>query len=63
MKKTDHGGENGALTVSWRKPKNAPTDTYKAMALYTTAGITAASEASAGLSIENEPVGLIISVQ
>ena len=64
MKKTDHGGENGALTVRWRKPKNAPTDTYRAIACYTlTDGQTAESEASAGLSIENEPAGLIISFQ
>ena len=58
------GGENGALTVSWRKPKNAPTDTYRAIACYTlTDGQTAESEASAGLLIENEPAGLIISFQ
>ena len=57
------GGENGTLTVSWCKPTNAPTDTYKAMALYTTAGLTAASEASPGLSIENMPAGLIIAIQ
>ena len=44
------GGENGTLTVSWRKPKNAPTDTYRAIASYTlTDGQTAESEASASL--------------
>jgi DNA gyrase inhibitor GyrI len=58
------GGANGTLTVSWRKPNNAPTDTYRAIACYTlTDGQTAESAASSGLSIENMPAGLIIAIQ
>ncbi|MBR4258907.1 MAG: hypothetical protein IKQ17_07745 [Kiritimatiellae bacterium] len=57
------GGEDGTLTVRWRRPKNAPTDTYQAVAIYAVGDATMESEASEGMTVENEPLGMVISVQ
>lgn len=57
------GGEGGTLTVRWRRPRNAPTDTYQAVAVYAVGDATMESEASTGMTVENEPKGLFISVQ
>lgn len=55
------GGEGGTLTVRWRRPRNAPTDTYQAVAIYAVGDATMESEASEGMTIENEPLGMVIS--
>ena len=57
------GGESGTLTVRWRRPKNGPTDTYQAVAVYTVGDATMESEASEEVTIENEPLGLIFSIR
>ena len=57
------GGDNGTLTVRWRNPKNEPTDTYQAVAVYAVGDATMESEASEAMMIESAPVGLSISVQ
>ena len=57
------GGAGGTLTVRWRNPKNAPADTYQAVAVYAVGNATMESEASDVVTIENIPMGGIISVQ
>ena len=57
------GGTNGTLTVKGRSPTDTPIDTYQAIALYTVDDLTAESEPSAAMTIENEPMGLAISVR
>ena len=57
------GGTNGTLTVNWRKPRNAPTDAYQAMAVYTIDTATGESAASSVLTIENAPAGMVISIK
>ena len=57
------GGTNGTLTVRGRSPTDTPIDTYQAIAIYTVDGLTAESEPSAVVTIENEPMGGIISVR
>ena len=56
------GGSGGALTVNWRSPKNAPTDTYQAVAVYASGGSTVESEPSTEMTVENLPMGTVISV-
>ena len=51
------------MTVGWRRPKNEPTDTYQAVAVYTVGDATMESDASEAMTIENAPKGLILSVQ
>ena len=57
------GGTSGTLTVGWRRPKNAPTDAYQAVAVYAVGGATMESETSEEMTIENEPLGLVISIK
>ena len=57
------GGANGTLTVNWRRPKNDPIDTYRAVAVYTIDGLPAYSEASAEMTVENRPMGTVISIK
>ena len=57
------GGTSGTLMVNWRKPKNAPTDAYQAVAVYSIDGLTAESTASSVLMIENVPAGMVISIK
>ncbi len=54
------GGANGTLTVNWRSPKNHPTDTYQAVAVYNINGLPVESEASAEMTVENRPMGTVI---
>lgn len=54
------GGTSGTLMVNWRKPKNAPTDAYQAVAVYSIDGLTAESATSSVLTIENVPAGMVI---
>lgn len=54
------GGTSGTLMVNWRKPKNAPTDAYQAVAVYSIDGLTTESAASSVLTIENVPAGMAI---
>ena len=49
--------------VNWRKPKNAPTDAYQAVAVYSIDGLTAESAASSVLMIENVPARMVISIK
>ena len=57
------GGTDGTLTVNWRSPKTAPTtDTYQAVAVYAVNGSTVESGASTTMTIENLPMGTVISV-
>ncbi|MBQ3288352.1 MAG: hypothetical protein IJH50_02965 [Kiritimatiellae bacterium] len=56
------GGEGGTLTVRWRRPKNGP-DAYQAVAVYAVGDATMESEASEEMMIENEPLGLVISIK
>ena len=49
--------------MNWRKPKNTPTDTYQAVAVYTIDGLTAESEPSAEMTIENLPAGMCVIVK
>ena len=53
------GGTSGTLTVNWRSPKNDPIDTYQAVAVYLIDGLTVESEASAGMTVENQPMGTL----
>ena len=59
------GGTNGTLTVDWRSPKNHPTDTYQAVAVYVIDGYgsTTDSGASTAMTVENLPMGTVISVR
>ena len=57
------GGTSGTLTVRGRSPMDAPIDTYQAIAIYTVDGLTAESKPSAVVTIENEPMGSIVSVR
>ena len=57
------GGTSGTLTVTWRRPKDEPIDSYQAIAVYAVGDATMESEASETMTIENAPKGLIISVQ
>ena len=54
------GGTSGTLTVNWRSPKNNPTDTYRAVAVYSIDGLPVESEASAEMTVENRPMGTVI---
>ena len=54
------GGTSGTLMVNWRKPKNAPTDAYQAVAVYSIDGLTVESATSSVLTIENVPAGMVI---
>ena len=54
------GGTSGTLTVNWRSPKNNPTDTYQAVAVYSIDGLPVESEASAEMTVENRPMGTVI---
>ena len=56
------GGENGTLTVAWRKPQNDPRDTYQAVAVYSIDELPVDSGASTALTVENLPMGTVISV-
>ena len=55
------GGENGTLTVNWRR--GAPTDTYQAVAVYSIDGLTAKSEVSEPLTVESLPSGMIMTLR
>ena len=59
---TIEGGASGTLTVDWRSPKNHPTDAYRAVAVYDINGSTEESGASAEVTVENLPMGTVISV-
>jgi len=54
------GGANGTLTVNWRRPGNNPIDRYKAVAVYTIAGLPVESEPSEELTVDNRPMGMVI---
>ena len=56
------GGTNGTLTVNWRNPKNHPTDTYRAVAVFTINGVTTNSEPSAEVTVTNLPMGMVFFV-
>ncbi len=56
------GGANGTLTVAWRMPKNHPTDTYQAVAVYVIDGSTTESGASTAMTVTNLPMGTVISI-
>ena len=56
------GGTGGTLTVNWRMPKNNPIDTYQAVAVYLIGGLTEESDASAEMTVENRPMGTVISL-
>ena len=56
------GGANGTLTVDWRRPGDNPTDTYQAVAVYTIDGLPVESEPSAGMMVENQPMGTVFLV-
>ena len=56
------GGTNGTLTVNWRNPKNHPTDTYRAVAVFTINGVTTSSEPSAEVTVTNLPMGMVFFV-
>ena len=55
------GGTSGTLTVNWINPKREPTAVYQAVAVYTIDGLTAESDTSAPLTVENLPMGTIFS--
>ena len=57
------GGTNGTLTVAWRSPKNDPTDTYQAVAVYTIDGSATDSGASTAMTVTNLPMGTVIIVR
>ncbi len=57
------GGANGTLTVDWRRPGNNPIDRYKAVAIYTIAGLPVESEPSAEMTVENRPMGTVILIR
>ena len=57
------GGTNGTLTVRGRSPKDNPADTYQVIAIYAIDGLTAESELSAEVTIENLPLGTMFSVR
>ena len=59
---TIEGGANGTLTVAWRSPKGNPTDTYQAVAVYSIDELPVDSDASTALTVENLPMGTVISV-
>ena len=56
------GGANGTLIVNWRRPGDNPTDTYQAVAVYTIEGLPVESEPSAGMTVENQPMGTVFLV-
>ena len=56
------GGTSGTLTVSWRSPKNHPTDTYRAVAVYDIDSLPLESGASAEMTVTNLPKGTVLSV-
>ena len=56
------GGTGGTLTVNWRRPRNNPIDTYQAVAVYIIGGLTEESDASAEMTVENRPMGTVISI-
>ena len=53
------GGEDGTLTVAWRKGPSS--DVYQAIARFTVDGVTAEGEPSAEVTVENLPVGSVVS--
>lgn len=55
------GGTSGTLTVNWVNPKREPTADYQAVAVYTIDGLTAESDVSESLTVENLPMGTIFS--
>ena len=60
---TIEGGASGTLTVAWRSPKNHPTDSYQAVAVYDIDGLPVESEASAEMTVTNLPMGTVIIVR
>ena len=56
------GATGGTLTVDWRNPKNASTDTYRAVAVYAYGSSTVESGDSAEMTVTNVPMGVVISV-
>ena len=55
------GGENGALTVAWRKGPSS--DAYQAIAQFTVGGLTAEGEPSAAATVENLPMGAVFTIR
>ena len=57
------GGENGTLTVDWRSPKNHPTDTYRAVAVYAIDDLPVDSGASAEMTVTNLPMPTLLVIR
>ena len=55
------GGENGSLTVEWRK--GCETDTYQAITIATVDGVDGEGEASSAVTVENLMAPFVISVR
>lgn len=55
------GGEDGTLTVYWRK--GASSDVYTVRSVYSVDGLEVFSELSSSVTVENLPVGMVISVR
>jgi hypothetical protein len=55
------GGEDGTLTVYWRK--GASSDVYTVRSVYPVDGLEVFSELSSAVTVENLPVGMVISVR
>jgi len=55
-------GTSGTLTVNWRMPKDNPIDTYRAVAVYTIDSLPVESNPSAEMTVENRPMGTVISL-
>ena len=56
------GGASGTLTVNWRWPKDDPIDTYRAVAVYLIDSLPVESDRSEELTVENRPMGTVISL-
>ena len=55
------GGEDGMLKVYWRK--GASSDVYTVRSVYPVDGLEVFSELSSTITVENLPVGMVISVR
>jgi hypothetical protein len=55
------GGENGSLTVEWRK--GCETDTYQAITIATVDGVDGEGEVSSAVTVENLIAPFVISVR
>ena len=55
-------GTSGTLTVNWRMPKDNPIDTYRAVALYLIDSLLVESDRSEELTVENRPMGTVITL-